>query len=422
MKQQTIALHYGYEKDQQKTMAVPIYQTTAYDFGTAEYAADSFELKHGPNTLYSRVGNPTTDVLEKRFAALEGGNAALALSSGMSAIFLSILNVADSGDNIIAAEKLYGGTVTLFDHTLRRLGIEVRHFDQNNPKQIESLIDQNTKAIYFETITNPAIDLPDFEALLSIAKEHEILTIVDNTVATPILCKPLELGADVVIHSLSKYSTGQGLTLGGIIVDGDQCTDLLTGNPRYPNFNTPDPAYHGLVFAEAAQGNLFTLRARLALMRDIGNVLTPFSSWLLIQGLETLSIRMREHSANALTIAKFLESHPKVKQVNYPGLKSSPRHALAQRYLPNGCSGLLSFEAESFEFAKEIQNKTKLFSIVTNVGDSKSIITHPASTTHQQLNEKDLKAAGISKGLIRLSVGLESVEDLINDLKQAMEG
>ncbi|MCP4296882.1 MAG: O-acetylhomoserine aminocarboxypropyltransferase/cysteine synthase [Proteobacteria bacterium] len=421
MDQQTLAIHHGYEKDTQKTMAVPIYQTTAFDFESAEFAAETFALQHGAQNVYSRIGNPTNDILEQRFAVLEGGTGALSLASGMAATFYSIINVANAGDNILAAEKLYGGTVTLFSHTLKRLGIEVRSFDQHNPDKLESLIDDKTKAIFIETITNPSIDIPDFNRITSVAKKHRIVTIADNTVATPILCKPLELGVDVVVHSLSKYATGQGLTIGGIIVDGKQCGDTLIDNPRYPNFNEPDDAYHGLVYTEAVKDIAFSFRARMSLLRDTGSPLTPFSAWLVIQGMETLSLRIKEHSKNAQAVAEFLESHQEVKSVNYPGLKTDPNYELAQKYFNNGCSGLLSFEVASFDKAKKILNDTKLFSVVANIGDTKSIINHSASTTHQQLSAEELEAAGVKEGLVRLSVGIEAAADLIADLKQAIE-
>jgi O-acetylhomoserine (thiol)-lyase len=420
MEQQTLAIHHGYERDGQKTMAVPIYQSTAFDFETADFAAESFGLQHGTQNVYSRIGNPTNGVLEQRFAVLEGGSGGLALASGMAAIFYSIINVANAGDNVVAADKLYGGTLTLFTHTLKRLGIEVRLFNPLQLEKLESKIDQKTKAIFFETITNPNIDLPDFEKITTVAKKHRIVTIVDNTVATPILCRPLELGCDIVVHSLSKYSTGQGLTIGGIIVDSKQGGETLNDNPRYTHFNEPDESYHGLIYTKAAREMAFTFRARMSVLRDTGAPLTPFSAWLVIQGLETLTLRMREHSKNALAVAQFLETHPAVKVVNYPGLKNSSNHELAKRYFPDGCSGLLSFEVSSFATAKKIMDKTNLFKIVANIGDTKSIINHSASTTHQQLSARELEAAGIKEGLIRLSVGIEAAEDLIADLKQAL--
>ncbi|MDD5158444.1 MAG: O-acetylhomoserine aminocarboxypropyltransferase/cysteine synthase [Sulfuricurvum sp.] len=419
MQLQTEALHAGYDKDSQSTMAVPIYQTTAYEFRDVEHAANLFALKELGN-IYTRLNNPTTDVFEKRFAQLEGGAAALAGASGMASIFYAIANAAESGDNIICARQLYGGTLTQASYTLKRFGIQARYFDVQNPIEIEALVDDKTKAIFFESLTNPSIDVADISAITAIAKKHGILTIVDNTVATPVLCRPFEHGVDVVVHSASKYTTGQGLAIGGIMVERNGLIDLIKGNARYPQFNEPDESYHGLVYVDVPLP-LFTLRARLSLLRDLGAVVSPFNSWLFIQGIETLSLRMREHSRNAQVVAEFLESHPMVKKVNYPGLKSNSNYANAQRYFDNGmASGLLSFEVESFEAAKKIVDATKLFSLVVNIGDSKSIITHPASTTHQQLSQEELVACGVPSGLIRLSIGLEASSDLIDDLTQAL--
>lgn len=419
MKDQTKLLHVGYEKDSQRTMEVPIYQTTAYEFKNAQHAANLFELKELGN-IYTRLMNPTTDVFEKRFAALEGGAAAIATSSGMAAIFNTIANVAEAGDNIICASKLYGGTVTLTGHTIKRFGIEARYFDVHNPGELEALIDDRTKLILFESITNPSIDVPDFDGIVEIARRHRILTAVDNTVATPIHCKPFELGCDLSIHSTSKYTTGQGLAIGGIIVERQNLVEMIKENPRYNHFNTPDASYHGLVYTDVPLPP-FTLRVRLALLRDLGAAPSPFNSWLFIQGLEHLPLRMKQHSQSALEIARFLEAHPKVKKVNYPGLESDVNYPFAQKYIKGGCSGLLSFEVASYEEALAIVDKTELFSLVVNIGDSKSIITHPASTTHQQLSPEELQAAGVPAGLVRLSIGLEDTSDLIADLKQALE-
>jgi O-acetylhomoserine (thiol)-lyase len=419
MQLQTEALHAGYDKDSQSTMAVPIYQTTAYEFRDVEHAANLFALKELGN-IYTRLNNPTTDVFEKRFATLEGGAAGLATASGMAAIFYAIANAAEAGDNIICARQLYGGTLTQASYTLKRFGIEARYFDVQNPNEIDALVDDKTKVIFFETLTNPSIDVADIRAITAIAKKHGILSIVDNTVATPILCRPLEHGVDVVVHSASKYTTGQGLAIGGIVVERHGLVDFIRSNPRYPQFNESDESYHGLVYVDVPLP-LFCLRARLSLLRDLGAVVSPFNSWLFIQGIETLSLRMREHSRNAQAVAEFLESHPKVKKVNYPGLKSNSNYANAQAYFENGmASGLLSFEVESFEEAKKIVDATNLFSLVVNIGDSKSIITHPASTTHQQLSNEELIACGVPSGLIRLSIGLEASSDLIDDLTQAL--
>ncbi len=417
---QTTALHAGYEKDTQGTMAVPIYMTTAYEFRDVEHAANLFSLKELGN-IYTRLNNPTTDVFEKRFAELEGGEAAIATSSGMSAIFFAIANAAEAGDNIVCAKQLYGGSLTQTAHTFKRFGIESRYFDVQNPSEIEALIDDKTKVIFFESLTNPSIDVADIEAITAIAKKHGILTVVDNTVATPVLCRPFEYGADITVHSASKYTTGQGLAIGGILVERKGLVEKLRGNPRYAHFNEPDASYHGLVYVDVGLPP-FTLRTRLSLLRDIGAVSSPFNSWLFIQGLEHLSLRMKEHSKNALALAEFLEAHPKVKKVNYPGLKSNSNYKNAQKYFQDGlCSGLLSFEVDSLESATKIVNATELYSLVVNIGDSKSIITHPASTTHQQLTPEELDACGVPAGLVRISAGLESSRDLIADIKQALE-
>ena len=418
MKQQTLAIHAGYEKDSKATMAVPLYQTTAYEFRDTTHAGDLFALKELGN-IYTRLMNPTTDVFEKRFASMEGGVSAIATASGMSAIFYAIANVAESGDNIIVAKQVYGGTTTLTGHTIKRFGIESRYFDVKNPKEIEALIDDKTKIIIFETITNPSIDVADIDAIVEIANRYNILTCVDNTVATPILCRPIEFGVDIVVHSASKYTTGQGLAIGGIIVERENLVEKIKGNDRYYHFNTPDESYHGLIYSDLPLP-LFTLRTRLSLLRDLGATPSPFNSWLYIQGLETLPLRMKQHSTSALTIAKFLENHPKVSKVNYPSLKSNSNYELSQKYFNGGHSGLLSFEVDSREIAQKIADSTDIFALVVNIGDSKSIITHPASTTHQQLSNKELIEAGVPEGLVRLSVGLEDVDDLIADLSKAL--
>ena len=418
MHEQTLAIHAGYDKDSMGTMAVPIYQTTAYEFRDTEHAANLFALKELGN-IYTRLMNPTTDVFEKRFAALEGGVAAIGTASGMAAIFYAIANVAEAGDNIIVAKQVYGGTTTLTGHTIKRFGIETRYFNVNDPSGIEALVDDKTKIIIFESITNPSIDVADFDAIVAIAKKYNIITCVDNTVATPILCKPFEYGVDIVVHSTSKYTTGQGLALGGILVERHDLVEMIKGNDRYSHFNEPDESYHGLVYSDLPLP-LFTLRVRLSLMRDLGATPAPFNSWLNIQGLETLPLRMKQHSSSALAIAEFLEGHPKVNKVNYPGLESDINHKNAQKYIKGGYSGLLSFEVSDKETAQKIADSTEIFAVVVNIGDSKSIITHPASTTHQQLSEQELIDAGVPGGLVRLSVGLEDTRDLIDDLTKAL--
>ncbi|MDX1295797.1 MAG: O-acetylhomoserine aminocarboxypropyltransferase/cysteine synthase family protein [Sulfurimonadaceae bacterium] len=420
MQFQTNAIHAGYDKDTQGTMAVPIYQSTAYEFRDVEHAANLFSLKELGN-IYTRLNNPTTDVFEKRFAALEGGAAGLATASGMAAIFYAIANAAEAGDNIVCASQLYGGTLTQAAHTIKRFGIEARFFNVHKPEEMEALIDDKTKVIFFETLTNPSIDVANIGALTAIADKYGILTVVDNTVATPALCRPINHGVDIVVHSASKYTTGQGLAIGGIMVEREDLVEKIKGNARYPQFNEPDMSYHGLVYVDVPLP-VYCLRARLSLLRDLGATIAPFNSWLFIQGLETLSLRMKQHSHNAKLVAEFLEAHPKVGKVNYPGLKSNSNYSNAQRYFEEGrASGLLSFEVSGFDEAKKMVDQTELFSLVVNIGDSKSIITHPASTTHMQLSEKEMAACGVQPGLVRLSIGLENPADLIDDLKQALE-
>ena len=419
MEQETLALHYGYDKQAFGTMSVPIYQTTAYDFGSAQTAANRFALKElGP--IYTRLNNPTTDVLEARIAALEGGEAAIATASGQAAIFFAIANLAEVGDNIIVAKKIYGGATTLLTHTIKRFGISAKVFDSDNADDLEALIDDKTKAIFFESLSNPQIAIPNIEKIVAVAHKYNIITICDNTVATPILFQPLLHGIDVSVHSASKYISGQGSALGGLIIEAKGLNAKLIGNPRYAHFNEPDESYHGLVYA-TLPFPIFSLRIRLSLIRDIGATISPYNSWLLIQGLETLSLRIKEHSRNAYKVAKFLSSHPKVLKVSYPGLESDPLHVRAKQYFKETqTSGLLSFEVKDLQTAKAILDSTKIFSIVVNIGDSKSIITHPASTTHQQLSVEELEKSGIQAGLIRLSIGLENANDLIEDLKSAL--
>lgn len=419
MHQETLALHFGYDQEGFGAMSVPVYQTTAYDFGSAETAANRFALRElGP--IYTRLNNPTTDVLEKRIAAVENGEAAIATASGQAAIFYAVANLAEVGDNIIVAKKVYGGSTTLLTHTLKRFGIEARVFESDKADDLEALVDEKTKAIFFESLSNPQIAIPNIEKIVAVAQKYNIISICDNTVATPILFQPFAHGIDVSVHSASKYINGQGSAIGGLVVEAKGLNAKLIGNPRYPQFNEPDESYHGLVYADLPFP-IFSLRIRLSLIRDIGATISPYNAWLLIQGLETLSLRVKEHSRNAYKVAKFLASHPKVKKVSYPGLESDALHIRAKQYFKEAqTSGLLSFEVEDFEFAKHILNSTKLFSVVVNIGDSKSIITHPASTTHQQLSHEELELAGVKEGLIRLSIGLENADDLIQDLKIAL--
>ncbi|WP_428026489.1 O-acetylhomoserine aminocarboxypropyltransferase/cysteine synthase family protein [Arcobacter sp.] len=421
MQQDTIAIHAGYNKKEGwGTMNVPIAQTTAYAFRDAEHAANLFALKE-LGSIYTRLTNPTTDVLEQRFAQLEGGAAAICVASGQSAIFYAIANVASAGDNILISNKLYGGAVTLLTHTIKRFGIEARVFNVSDASNLEEQIDDKTKAIFFESLSNPQIAVADVEGIVEIAKRKGVLTVCDNTVASADLFNPIKWGVDVVVHSTSKYTNGQGSAIGGIIVERDGLAEFFKENAsKYTEFTQPDESYHGLVYVDVPLPN-FCLRIRLALLRDIGAAQSPHNSWLLLQTIETLSLRMEKHSNSTLEVAKFLESHPKVKSVNYPGLESNADYAKAQKYFKGGkASGLLSFEAESYEAAKKIIDSAKLFSVVVNIGDSKSLIVHPASTTHSQMSEEELAKAGVNPTTVRLSIGLEDPKDLIEDLTQAL--
>jgi len=421
MQNETIAIHGSYDNKQgYGTMSVPIAQTTAYAFRDSEHAANLFALKElGP--IYTRLTNPTTDVLEQRYAQLEGGAGAICVASGQSAIFYAIANVAEAGDNILISDKLYGGAVTLLTHTIKRFGIEARVFKSADASDLEEQIDEKTKAVFFESLSNPQIAIADIEKIVEISKRNGVLSICDNTVATAALFNPIKWGVDVVVHSTSKYTNGQGTTIGGIIIERDGLADFFKeNNERYYHFTTPDESYHGLVYTDVPLPN-FTLRVRLALLRDIGAAQAPHNSWLLIQTLETLGLRVEKHSDNSLVVAKFLESHDKVKAVNYPGLESNEGYEKAQKYFKDGkASGLISFEVDSYEEAKKIIDSVKLFSVVVNIGDSKSLITHPASTTHSQMKEEELIASGINPTTVRLSIGLENTVDLIEDLNQAL--
>lgn len=421
MEKETIAIHLGYNNKQGNgETAIPISQTTAYAFRDSEHAANLFALKElGP--IYTRLNNPTTDILEQRYAALEGGAAAIATSSGQAATFYAISNVAEAGDNILISDKLYGGTVTLFHSTFKRFGITAKTFKSDDASNLEEQINDKTKAIFFEALSNPQIAIPAIEKIVQIAKKHGIITICDNTVATAELFNPIKWGVDIVTHSTSKYTSGQGTALGGIIIERDGLAEFFKANSkRYYHFTTGDESYHGLVYTDVPLPP-FCLRVRLGLLRDIGAVPSPFNSWLLIQSLETLNLRVDKHSDNSLVIAKFLKTHPKVKSVSYPGLKNDKYYDKAQKYFKGGkASGLVSFDVSSFEEAKKIIDSVKLFSVVVNIGDSKSLITHPASTTHSQLSQEELLKAGINPVTIRLSIGLENTADLIADLEQAL--
>jgi len=413
VREETIAISYGYEKDKNRTMNVPIYQTTAYEYESIESAARLFNLEEEGN-IYTRIGNPTTKVFEKRIARLEGGIEAIAVASGMASIFYSIVNLVKSGDNVIASNKLYGGTITLLTQTLKPFGIKVKYFDVNKADELKNLIDKDTKAIIFESVANPALSVPDFDKIIKIADKKGIITICDNTIATPFGIKPLNIGVDIVVHSASKYIVGNGSAIAGVIIESQKAKAKLKD---YSYFSKPDESYHGIVYIDKFNAP-FIARARLALLRDFGAVISPFNSWLLIQGLETLSLRIKKHSKSAKKIAKFLKKQG--FEVNYPLLKGDKNYKYAKKYLKYA-GGIVSFDVGSFEKAKDIVQNLKLFSLVTNIGDSKSIVTHPASTTHQQLSKEELKQAGVPEGLIRLSIGLENTKDLIDDLKQAIK-
>ncbi|MGC8841066.1 MAG: homocysteine synthase [Candidatus Sumerlaeaceae bacterium] len=421
---ETLALHAGHTPDAaSKARAVPIYQTTSYVFDNSEHAARLFALQEFGN-IYTRIMNPTTDVLEKRLAALEGGVGALAVSSGQAAITLAVLNIARTGQNIVSTSYLYGGTYNLFQHTLAKMGIEVRFVD-SNPANVAAAIDEKTRAVYMESIGNPKNNVDDFEAIANIAHDAGIPFVVDNTVS-PYIFRPLEHGADIVVYSLTKFLGGHGTSIGGAIVDSGR---FNWANGKFPEFTEPDPSYHGLVFWEpfglhekaVVPGAAYIIRARVALLRDLGPCISPFNSFQILQGIETLHLRMPRHCENALAVARWLEEHPAVSWVNYPGLPSHPDYERAKKYLPRGCGAIIGFGIKGgLEAGKKLIDHVKLFSHLANIGDAKSLIIHPASTTHQQLSPEEQLATGVTPDFIRLSIGLEHVEDIIADLDQAI--
>ncbi|AEI41059.1 homocysteine synthase [Paenibacillus mucilaginosus] len=420
LRPETLAVHAGQELDPATfSRAVPIYQTTSYGFKDTEHAANLFGLKEFGN-IYTRIMNPTTDVFEKRIAALEGGAGALGLASGQAAITFSILNIAEAGDEIVSSTSLYGGTYNLFAHSLRKLGITVKFVDSSNPENFRAAITDKTKALYAETIGNPKGDVLDIEAVAAIAHENGIPLIVDNTFPSPYLLRPIEHGADIVVHSATKFIGGHGTSIGGVIVDSGKFDWAASG--KFPGLTEPDPSYHGIVYTEAVGPIAYIIKARVQLLRDLGASLSPFNSFLLLQGLETLHLRLERHSSNALQVARFLEAHEAVEWVSYPGLESHASHALAQKYLPKGQGAILSFGIKGgVEAGKRLIHAVQLFSHLANVGDSKSLIIHPASTTHQQLTEQEQLSAGVTPGLLRLSIGTEAIEDILYDLEQAIE-
>lgn len=415
----TKALHAGQTADPTtNSRAVPIYQTTSYVFDSSEHAANLFSLAEMGN-IYTRLMNPTTDVLEKRLAELDGGVGALALASGTAAINLAILNLAKAGDNIISAQYLYGGTYNMFNYTLKRMGITVKFVDSSNPANITNAIDENTKAVFSETIGNPKNNVDDFEMIARIAHDNGLPFIVDNTAATPYLFKPIEHGADIVCYSLTKFIGGHGTSIGGAVVDSGKF-DWSSG--RFEEYTTPDPSYHGLVYHEALGELAYILKMRLTLLRDMGPCLSPFNAFQILQGLETLHVRMPRHCENALNVAQFLEDHHLVTWVNYPGLESHPDHDRAKRYLPAGQGAILGFGIKGGrEAGAKFIDSVQLCSHLANIGDAKTLVIHPASTTHQQLSDKEQLASGVSADYIRISVGIEDVEDIIEDLDQALK-
>ena len=424
MKIETLAVHAGYAPDPTtKSAAVPIYQTVAYAFDNAQHGADLFDLKV-PGNIYTRIMNPTQDVLEKRVAALEGGIAALAVASGMAAITYAIQTITESGDNFISASQLYGGTYNLFAHTLPQMGIEARFADARKPETFAALIDKRTKAIFCESIGNPLGNVTDFAALAEVAHAHGIPLIVDNTVPSPYLCRPFQHGADIVVHSLTKYMGGHGTSVGGAIVDSGKFP-WADHKERFKRLNEPDVSYHGVVYTEALGPAAFIGRARVVPLRNMGACISPMNAFMLLQGIETLALRMDRICDNTLAIAKCLQKHPKVDWVNYAGLPDHADHALVKKYMGGKASGILSFglkhkDADPRAAGARVLDAFKLFTRLVNIGDAKSLATHPASTTHRQLNPAELAKAGVSEDMVRLSVGIEHIDDLMADLDQAL--
>lgn len=413
----TLLLHAGYDIDGNKPTAVPIYQSNAYNFESTQYAADLFSLTASGH-IYTRISNPTQEVFETRMAVLEGGIGALALASGHSAALLTVLTIAQKGDNMISATTVYGGLINMFSKTMPKMGIEFRFANPDDNSSFEALIDENTKGIFVESLGNPNSNMADIEALAEIAHKHKIPLIVDNTFGSPYLMRPIDFGADIVIHSATKYIGGQGTAMGGVIIDSGKF-DWASG--RFDSFTTPDPSYHGIVYTKDVGAAAFITKARVQMLRDLGPCISPFNAFLLIQGLETLAVRMDRICETALYIARELEKLPGIEKVNYPGLESSKYHALSQKYMPKGQGGVFTFElAGGRDAGARFIDNLELFSNVANLGDSHSLVSHPASTTHSQLSDADLEKALISQGTIRLSIGLENKDDLLRDLKNAL--
>lgn len=421
MKLETLAIHAGYDPDPTtKAVAVPIYQTSSFAFDDTQHGADLFDLKVAGN-IYSRIMNPTNAVLEERVAALEGGVGALAVASGMAAITYAIQTVAEAGDNIVSVAKLYGGTYNLLAHTLPRFGIQTRFAAHDDIAALEALIDDRTKAVFCESIGNPAGNIVDLAALAEAAHRHGVPLIVDNTVATPILCRPFEHGADIVVHSLTKYIGGHGTSIGGIVVDSGKFP-WADNKARFPLLNTPDPSYHGVTYTEAFGPAAFIGRCRVVPLRNTGAALSPFNAFLILQGLETLALRMERHTENALKVAQYLQSHPQVAWVKYAGLADHPEHELAQRYFGGIPAAILSFGIQGGQEAgARFIDALQLVVRLVNIGDAKSLACHPASTTHRQLSDEELHKAGVPRDMVRLSIGIEHIDDILADLSQALE-
>ncbi|ABG41912.1 O-acetylhomoserine sulfhydrolase [Paraglaciecola sp. T6c] len=421
MKKETICIHEGYETDPTtKACAVPIYQTVAYEFDDAQHGADLFDLAV-PGNIYTRIMNPTWDVLEKRVAALEGGVAALVVSAGSAAINYAILTIAEAGDNIVATPQLYGGTYTLFAHLLPKQGIEVRFAETDKAEDLAKLMDEKTKAVFCETIGNPAGNIVDIEPIANMAHEHGVPLMVDNTVATPALLNPIEYGADIVLHSLTKYMGGHGNSLGGIIVDSGKFP-WAEHKERFPMLNEPEPAYHGVVYTREFGAAAFVARARTVPLRNTGAALSPMNAFMLMQGMETLPLRMERHCDNAIAVAEYLKAHPKVEWVSYAGLEGDKYYPMAKKYFNGRPSSLMTFGIKGgFEAGVKFYDALKLIKRLVNIGDTKTLACHPASTTHRQLNEDELKSAGVSPEMLRLCIGIEHIDDIQADLKQAFD-
>jgi O-acetylhomoserine (thiol)-lyase len=419
MKKETLSIHAGYTTDPTtKSVAVPIYQTVSYEFDNAQHGADLFNLAV-PGNIYTRLMNPTNDVLEKRITALEGGLAGLVTSSGMAAINYAILTLAEAGDNIVTTPQLYGGTYTLFAHMLPKLGIDVRFAENDSAEAIEKLIDAKTKAVFCETIGNPAGNVVDIESIATAAHRHGVAVIVDNTVATPILCTPIDYGADIVIHALTKYIAGHGNSLGGIIIDSGKFP-WAEHKERYPVLNQPEPSYHGVVYTEALGAAAFIGRARTVPLRNTGSALSPFNAFLILQGVETLALRMERHCENAIAVANYLKNHPKVEWVNFAALEGDKYYALAQKYFGGKPASLMTFGINGgFDAGVKFYDQLQMIKRLVNIGDAKSLACHPASTTHRQLKPDEQLRAGVRPETIRLSVGIEHIDDIIADLEQA---